>query len=115
MTSLVSKAVQSEVMRSRYQLLRLRARKVSTFMRKYVVNQIGNVMASEIAEIPAVFTKLLDTIHRVNNVDPIKIIEQDSVRDIMSKFGNVMPQDVIIAYHELRKHYQWQIEQGVSS
>ena len=30
-------------------------------MRKYVVNQIGNVMASEIAEIPAVFTKLLDT------------------------------------------------------
>ena len=30
-------------------------------MRKYVVNQIGNVMASEIAEIPAVFTNLLDT------------------------------------------------------
>jgi len=40
------------------------------------------------------FTKLLDTIHRVNNVDPIKIIEQDSVRDIMSQFGNVVPQPV---------------------
>jgi hypothetical protein len=37
------------------------------------------------------FTKLLDTIHRVNNVDPIKIIEQDSVRDIMSQFGNITP------------------------
>jgi len=40
------------------------------------------------------FTKLLDTIHRVNNVDSIKIIEQDSVRDIMSQFGNVGPPPV---------------------
>ena len=37
------------------------------------------------------FTKLLDTMHRVNNVEPINIIEQDSVRDIMSQFGNVLP------------------------
>jgi len=35
------------------------------------------------------FTKLLDTIHRVNNVETIKIVEQDSVRDIMTKFGNI--------------------------
>jgi hypothetical protein len=40
------------------------------------------------------FTKLLDTIHRVNNVDPIKIIEQDSVRDIMTQFGNIVPPPV---------------------
>jgi len=26
-----------------------------------------------------------------------------------------MPQDVINAYHELQKHYQRQIEQGVTS
>jgi len=41
------------------------------------------------------FTKLLDTIHRVNNVDPIKIIEQDSVKDIMSQFGNVLPPPIL--------------------
>ena len=40
------------------------------------------------------FTKLLDTMHRVNNVEPINIIEQDSVRDIMSQFGNVAPPPV---------------------
>jgi hypothetical protein len=39
-----------------------------------------------------------------------KTIEQNLIQ-----FGNVMPQDVIKAYHELRKHYQWQIEQGVTS
>jgi hypothetical protein len=38
------------------------------------------------------FTKLLDTIHRVNNVKPVKVEEQDSVRGIMSKFGDVKPQ-----------------------
>jgi hypothetical protein len=37
------------------------------------------------------FTKLLDTIHRVNNVDSIKIVEQDSVREIMSQFGAAIP------------------------
>lgn len=39
-----------------------------------------------------------------------KTIEQNLIQ-----YGNVMPQDVIMAYHELRKHYQWQIEQGVTS
>lgn len=39
-----------------------------------------------------------------------KTIEQNLIQ-----FGNVMPQDVIKAYHELQKHYQWQIEQGVTS
>ncbi len=37
------------------------------------------------------FTKLLDTIHTVNNVLPIKIMEQDSVREIMTEFGNIVP------------------------
>ena len=46
---------------SRYQVERLSARKVFTFMRKYVVNQIGSIMQSEIAEIPTVFTKLIDS------------------------------------------------------
>ena len=39
-----------------------------------------------------------------------KTIEQNLIQ-----FGNVMPQDVIMAYHELQKHYQRQIEQGVTS
>ena len=38
-----------------------------------------------------------------------------TIEQNLIQFGNVMPQDVIKAYHELRKHYQWQIEQGVSS
>jgi len=37
------------------------------------------------------FTKLLDTIHRVNNVEPVKIAEQNSVREIMNQFGDVTP------------------------
>jgi hypothetical protein len=37
------------------------------------------------------FTKLLDTIHRVNNVAPVEVIEQNSVREIMTKFGAVVP------------------------
>jgi hypothetical protein len=37
------------------------------------------------------FTKLLDTIHRVNNVKPVTVEEQDSVRAIMNKFGDVAP------------------------
>jgi hypothetical protein len=37
------------------------------------------------------FTRLLDTIHRVNNVEPVKMIEQNSVRDIMNEFGDVEP------------------------
>ena len=45
--------------RLRYQVAEPRARKVSTFMRKYRVQQIGKIMQSEIAEIPAVFTKLI--------------------------------------------------------
>ena len=40
------------------------------------------------------FTRLLDTIHRVNNVDTVKIIEQDSVRDIMNQFGAADPPPV---------------------
>ncbi len=37
------------------------------------------------------FTKLLDTIHRVNNVEPVKTLEQDSVKEIMNSFGDVTP------------------------
>ena len=37
------------------------------------------------------FTKLLDTIHRVNNVQPVKMIEQNSVREIMNQFGDINP------------------------
>jgi hypothetical protein len=39
-----------------------------------------------------------------------KTIEQNLIQ-----YGNVMPQDVIKAYHELQKHYQRQIEQGAMS
>jgi hypothetical protein len=39
-----------------------------------------------------------------------RTIEQNLIQ-----YGNVMPQDVINAYHELQKHYQRQIEQGVTS
>ena len=38
-----------------------------------------------------------------------------TIEQNLIQFGNVMPQDVIKAYHELRKHYQWQIEQGTMS
>jgi hypothetical protein len=37
------------------------------------------------------FTKLLDTIHTVNEVEPVKIAEQLSVREIMSDLGNINP------------------------
>jgi hypothetical protein len=37
------------------------------------------------------FTRLLDTIHTVNNVEPVRVMELESVRDIMSELGNVEP------------------------
>jgi hypothetical protein len=37
------------------------------------------------------FTKLLDTIHRVNNVEHVKVPEQDTVKEIMNEFGDVRP------------------------
>lgn len=37
------------------------------------------------------FVKLLDTIHRVNNVESVKMVEQKSVRDIMNQFGSIEP------------------------
>ena len=37
------------------------------------------------------FVKLLDTVHKVNNVEPITQIEQDSVREIMNNFGDISP------------------------
>jgi hypothetical protein len=37
------------------------------------------------------FTKLLDTIHRVNNVEPVKMAEQSSVKQIMESFGDIEP------------------------
>jgi hypothetical protein len=40
------------------------------------------------------FTKLLDTVHKVNNVEPINMVEQDSIRDIMKKFGDVNPSPI---------------------
>lgn len=40
------------------------------------------------------FIKLLDTIHTVNHVEPIDKNEQDTVKDIMSKFGALMPSPI---------------------
>jgi hypothetical protein len=37
------------------------------------------------------FTKLLDTIHRVNNVKSVRTLEQDNVKEIMNNFSNIMP------------------------
>ena len=42
----------------------------------------------------AEFTKLLDIIHRVNNVKILDNIEQDSVKEIMNKFGNIEPSPI---------------------
>jgi hypothetical protein len=37
------------------------------------------------------FTKLLDTIHRVNEVKPVTLAEQGSIREIMNNFGDIRP------------------------
>jgi hypothetical protein len=39
----------------------------------------------------AEFTSLLDTIHKVNNVEPLKRHELHSVEEIMSEFGEISP------------------------
>lgn len=56
-------------------------------------------------------------VHEPGSFTEIKLSRAlaQTIEQNLIQFGNVMPQDVIIAYHELRKHYQWQIEQGVSS
>ena len=40
------------------------------------------------------FTRLLDKIHTVNDVEPVKILEQLSVRDIMAEFGEISPSPI---------------------
>ena len=40
------------------------------------------------------FTRLLDTIHKVNEVEPVKILEQLSVRDIMGELGKINPSPI---------------------
>jgi hypothetical protein len=40
------------------------------------------------------FTKLLDTIHIVNNVQPVKIMELESVREIMNELGDIDPSPI---------------------
>ena len=56
-------------------------------------------------------------VHEPGSFTEIKLSRTlaQTIEQNLIQFGNVMPQDVIKAYHELRKHYQWQIEQGVSS
>lgn len=56
-------------------------------------------------------------VHEPGSFTEIKLSRAlaQTIEQNLIQFGNVMPQDVIKAYHELRKHYQWQIEQGVSS
>ena len=56
-------------------------------------------------------------VHEIGSYTEIKLSRAlaQTIEQNLIQFGNVMPQDVIKAYHELRKHYQWQIEQGVSS
>ena len=40
------------------------------------------------------FTRLLDKIHTVNEVEKVKILEQFSVRDIMGEFGAIVPSPI---------------------
>ena len=40
------------------------------------------------------FTTLLDTIHNVNQVEPVKVIEITPVIDIMKQFGEVQPEPI---------------------
>ena len=40
------------------------------------------------------FTRLLDTIHTVNNVVPVRVMELESVRDIMNELGDIEPSPI---------------------
>lgn len=53
-------------------------------------------------------------VHEIGSFTEIKLSRAlaRAIEQNLNQFGNVMPQDVINAYYELRKHYQWQIEEG---
>lgn len=40
------------------------------------------------------FTKLLDTIHKVNEVEPIKSTQLESMESVMTQFGNLNPEPI---------------------
>ncbi len=56
-------------------------------------------------------------VHEIGSYTEIKLSRAlaRTIEQNLIQFGKVMPQDVINAYHELQKHYQWQIEQGAMS
>jgi len=53
-------------------------------------------------------------VHEIGSYTEIKLSRAlaRTIEQNLIQYGNVMPQDVIKAYHELQKHYQRQIEQG---
>jgi hypothetical protein len=56
-------------------------------------------------------------VHEIGSYTEIKLSRAlaRTIEQNLIQYGNVMPQDVIKAYHELQKHYQRQIEQGAMS
>ena len=50
-------------------------------MRKYDVNQIGTIMQSEIAEIPSVFTKLIDTADQFSAL--ANLLKSNEIRSVL--------------------------------
>jgi hypothetical protein len=53
-------------------------------------------------------------VHQIGSFTEIKLSRAlaRAIEQNLNQYGNVMPQDVINAFYELRKHYQWQIEEG---
>lgn len=53
-------------------------------------------------------------VHQIGSFTEIKLSRAlaRAIEQNLIQYGNVVPQDVLNAYNELKKHYQWQIEEG---
>ncbi len=51
-------------------------------------------------------------VHQIGSFTEIKLSRAlaRAIEQNLTQYGQVIPHDVMVAYAELRKHYQWQIE-----
>lgn len=54
-------------------------------------------------------------VHSVGHYEEIKLSRElaSAIAQELAMYGKVVPHSVLVAYERLKKHYEWQIENGV--
>jgi hypothetical protein len=54
-------------------------------------------------------------VHAIGHYEELRLSRElaKAIEKELTSFGKVMPQSVLVAYDALKKHYAWQIENGI--